>query len=107
MLMQQIAADQAQLAELAGAYAARQITMAEWLAGRGPIERRIEERSTEFRAGEPHREGETRVRRPRRRAAGGLQRAIIASVPDHVVIKPGTPGSHTFDPSRVKAVWQI
>jgi DNA invertase Pin-like site-specific DNA recombinase len=114
VLMEQIAADQAQLAELAGAYAAKQITMPEWLAARGPIERRIEERSAEF-ATVSRKETVNREyvgRGGALREDWGLlfldqQRAIIASVLDHIVVEPAARGSHRFDPDKIKPVWKV
>jgi site-specific DNA recombinase len=114
VLMEQIAADQAQLTELATAYAARQITMSEWLAARGPIEQRIEAGSAEF-ANVSRRETVNRDyvgRGGALREDWGLlsidqQRAIIASVLDHIVVEPAARGAHAFDPSKIKPVWKV
>lgn len=121
-LMEQIAADQDQLTELAGAYAARQISMAEWLAARGPIERRIEDASAQFAAASSRqtiaseymgRRGALREDWSRQSDDGtpvlsiDTKRAIIASVLDHIVVEPAARGSKAFDASKIKPVWKV
>jgi site-specific DNA recombinase len=113
VLMAQIAEDQAQLTELAGAYAAKRITMAEWLAARGPIERRIEEASTAFAAASRERTSSEYVGRGGAlREDWGLlsidrRRAVIAGVLDHIVDEPAERGSKLFDATKIKPVWKL
>lgn len=108
-----LAADRAQLDELAGLYAERQIAAREWMAARRPIEDRIAD--TERRLG----------RLTRSDALTGLvghgaelrtqweslnltrQAAIVAAVIDHIVIGPGKPGARGLDPARVQPVWKL
>lgn len=112
-LAEAIAADRAQLDELAELYAAKAIPAREWLAARNPIEERI-------------RDAERRLSRATRSdALAGLvgdgeqlrsqwselpltrRHAIVAAVVDHVVIGPGTAGARSLDPSRVDPVWRL
>jgi len=107
-----IAQDHAQLEELAAVYAAKQITMREWLAARKAIEARIEQAQRRL------------ARTTRTDALVGLpgtgarlsgswselnltrQAAIVAAVMDRAVILPGT-GARGFDPDRVKPIWRV
>jgi hypothetical protein len=98
--------------ELAQAYGTQEITLAEWLAARRPIERRL-----------------TAARRKLARISGNAligehvgqgaslrerwsqlnltrQQAIVAAVVDHLVIGPGQRGLNRFDPTRVTPVWR-
>ena len=98
--------------ELAQAYGTQEITLAEWLAARRPIERRL-----------------TTARRKLARISGNAllgehvgqgaslrekwsqlnltrQQAIVAAVVDHLVIGPGRRGLNRFDPTRVTPVWR-
>ena len=111
-LQQAADADSAQLEELAQLYAAREITAAEWLLARKPIESRL-----------------TAARRQLANARGysaltsyvgnaGLlrrqwptlnldrQRATVQAVVDHVVIKPATRKTNRLDPARVEPIWR-
>ena len=113
-LMAAIAEDQAQLTELAAAYAAKQITMAEWLAARGPIERRIEESSAEFAAVSRQDRAFTEyvgrggaLREDWSLLSIDQQRAIVASVLDHIVVEAAGTQRRTFDPSKIKPVWKV
>lgn len=112
-LSAELADDRDRLAELAGAYADKAITMREWLEARKSIEARITA-------------SEKRVARATRSdALAGLpgngavlrgswdglnltrQAAIVAAVLDHAVIAPGTPGAQSLDPARVQPVWLL
>jgi DNA invertase Pin-like site-specific DNA recombinase len=111
-LSEQLAADRAQLDELAALFAERAITSREWLAARRPIEERIE--TIQRRIG----------RLTRTDILGGLvgngqdlrrrwddlnltrQAAIVAAVLHHAVIGPG-PRGRGFDPNRVQPVWRL
>ena len=108
-----VAQDSAQLEELAEAYAAKQITMREWMTARNPIQDRI-------------RDGQRRLDRITRTdsLAGFVgngdalraqwselnltrQNAIVRAVLDHVVIAPTDVRGGSFNPERVDLVWRI
>ncbi len=112
-MAEQIAADRAQLDELAQLYAAKAIPAREWLAARNPIEERINA-------------AERRLARAARSdaltglvgngeglrgqwAELGLDRrhVIVAAVLDHAVIGPGVSGARALDPARVEPVWRL
>lgn len=112
-LADEIAADRAQLDELAELYAAKAIPAREWLAARNPIEARIND-------------AEARLSRATRSdalvglvgngeglrgqwAELGLDRrhAIVVAVLDHAVIGPGVSGARSMDPGRVEPVWRL
>ena len=108
-----IAADRAQLDELAGLYAARDIGVREWMAARRPIEDRIADadkrlgRLTQSSAlvglvgnGRALRSTWDELNLTR-------QHAIIAAVLDHVTIAPGTLGARQLDPNRVDPAWRL
>jgi hypothetical protein len=108
-----LSGDREQLDELAAAYAAKDITMREWLGARKPIEARIAD-------------AERRLARATHSDAlrglvghgdelshqwSGLnldrQHAIVRAVLDHAVIGPGVSGARGLDPARVKPVWRL
>lgn len=112
-MAERLSTDKAQLDELATVYAARAITMREWMAARKPIEARISD-------------AERRLSRATRAdAIHGLvgngdalraqwaslnldrQHAIVAAILDRAVIAAGTPGARSLDPARVQAVWRL
>jgi site-specific DNA recombinase len=108
-----LAADRAQLEELATAYGDRLVTFAEYLAARKPIEARIEAAK-----GRLARLTRTEAITPYVGKAGALreawadlpltrQRAIVASVLDRVTIRPAVPGRNRFDPERLDPVWRV
>ena len=107
------AAAKVRLDDLAGLFAADQITMREWLVARGPIEARIGD-------------AERRLARASRADAlqglvgngdalraqwSGLnlarQHAIVFAILDHARIGPGVLGARTLDPDRVQPVWRL
>ena len=108
-----LAADRAQLEELAAAYGEKLITFPEYLAARKPIEARIEAgtralaRLTRTEAITPYvgQAGALRV------AWADLpltrQRAIVASILDRVVVGRAVPGRNRFDPDRLEPVWRV
>jgi site-specific DNA recombinase len=105
--------DQAQLEQLATAWADRQITFGEYLAARKPIERRIEAarrrltRSTRSAAIGPY-IGESAALRERWPDLPlPRQQAIVSTLVDRAVIGPAVRGRTTFDPSRVSTVWRL
>jgi DNA invertase Pin-like site-specific DNA recombinase len=108
-----LAADRAQLEELATAYGERQITFAEYLAARKPIEARIEagqrtvSRLTRTSAIESHVGNADELRRLWRDLPLTRQRAIVAALLDRAVIRPAVRGRSTFDPERIEPVWRF
>ncbi len=112
-LSESIAADTAQLDELAALYAARAITAPEWLAARKPIDARL----TANRRRQAHQAGSTVIaghvgngstlRQEWPRMTLGRQAAIVRAVIDHITINPGTMGVRTIDPARVEVHWRL
>lgn len=104
---------EAQLQELATAYAAREIGMAEWRTARVPIEqRRTHARKQLAKA--------TRTtvldgyvgNAARLRAEWGAldltrQHAIVAALVDHVTVASGRRGYNRFDESRLRPFWRL
>ena len=111
-LAEAIAADRAQLDELAGLYAQRQIAVREWMTARRPIEDRIV--GTERRlARMTHSDALTglvgngnALRAQWDELNLSRQHAIIAAVLDHAVIAP-VPRGGRFDPRRVDPIWRL
>jgi hypothetical protein len=107
-----IAQDEAQLAELAGAYTDRAITMAEWLAARRSIEERItaaRQRVKERTKAKPVIEAVSDVTRLANEWSGlPVQRrlAIISAVIDRIVVNPARPGAGAFEPERLDVTWR-
>jgi site-specific DNA recombinase len=108
------ALDQAQdqLEELSLAYAARDITMREWLSAKKPITGRLETAQRQLakitRTDALHGlvgNGDT-LSRSWKGLDLSQQVAIIQALVDHAVIGPGTPGARSLDPSRVSVVWR-
>jgi site-specific DNA recombinase len=112
-LSESIAADTAQLDELAALYAARQITAPEWLAAR----KTIEARRTANRRRQAHNAGSTvlaghvgnatALRRQWPDLNLSRQAAIVRAVIDHIAIHPATPGIQHLDPARVDVRWRL
>jgi hypothetical protein len=112
-LQAEVDAEQALLEELAGAYAARQIALSEWLTARAPIEQRLTAARRKLA-----RVSRTSVLDGFVGDGAGLrarwsslsltrQRAIVAAVLDHVVVGSGRPGYNRFDPARLRPVWRV
>lgn len=107
---EQLEADQAQLLELAEAYGEKQLTLAQMLAAKRPIERRITEarkqlsRSTRSRVLDPYLGHGAQARADWASLSFDQQHAMIAAVLDHVVVGPGRPGYNRFDESRLTPV---
>lgn len=103
----------AHLSELAQAYGERTISLNEWLAARGPIERRLSTAKRQLaRLGrvsvvEGHVGHASALRKLWPDLPLTRQRAIIAAVLDHLVIGPGRRGYNRFDETRVAAVWRV
>lgn len=109
-LREQIAADTARLEELAGMYAAREISAREWKAARDPIEARRQQAERELArlTGGSVLDGYVGNSELLRERWASLnldrQRAIVAAVLDHAIIGPGRPGA--FDLNRVDPQWK-
>lgn len=103
---------EAKLAELAEMWAAGEITRAEWVTARKPLEARLEaakrtlsrKRGTTALAAFSGRPGALRMEWDA--LSFDRQRAIIAAVVDRVNIGLVMRGRNTFDPSRVEVVWR-
>ena len=108
-----IAQDREQLDELAAAYAAKQISMREWLAARKPIEERITDaerrlaRATNTEALHGLVGQGDALRRQWADLNLSRQHAIVAAVLDHAVIHPGSRGAVALDPERVVPIWKL
>lgn len=108
-----LAADRAQLEELASAYGEKLITFPEYLAARKPIEARIEAAKRALA-----RLNRTEAVTSYVGTAGALrgawadlpltrQRAIVAAILDRVVVTPAARGRNRFDPDRLEPVWRV
>jgi DNA invertase Pin-like site-specific DNA recombinase len=108
-----LAADRLQLEELATAYGERQITFAEYLAARKPIEARIEagqrtvSRLTRTTAIENHVGNADELRRLWKDLPLTRQRAIVEALLDRAIVRPAVRGRTTFDPDRIDPVWRF
>jgi DNA invertase Pin-like site-specific DNA recombinase len=108
-----LAADEAQLEDLARVFADKQIGMREWLAARTPIEARIKDAQRKLAASTDSDviAGWIGNGEQLRNQWAGLnldrQHAIVAAVLDHAVIGPGVRGARTLDPDRVSPVWRV
>lgn len=112
-LQAEIERSQADLDELALAYGARKITLREWLMARTPIEERQSEatRRMGHLTGSAALEGYVGNAEHLRAQWADLtpyrQRAIIASLVNHLTINPGIRGRTRFDPSRIEVTWRV
>ncbi len=104
--------DQQRLTELASAYAARGITMVEWMTARKPIEERIATAQKQLaqsrtRSLIPVENGES-IRRRWGQLDLGRKRAVISSLLDHAIVHPVQfKGRREFDPTRIEPVWLV
>ncbi|GAB3992344.1 recombinase family protein [Nocardioides marmoraquaticus] len=103
---------QEQIEELSHAYAARDITMREWMTARRPIQDRLEALQRQMAAA-THTSalsGLTGNGHALRESWSGLnlsrQHSIMGAVIDHAVISPGLRGATTVDPGRVRVMWR-
>jgi site-specific DNA recombinase len=112
-LSAQLEADLAQLVQLADAYGNVQITFAEYLAARKPIEARLEAGKRAIARGShliPVADyvGDSSALRAR---WGTLplsrQRAIVAALLDRATVAPAVRGRNTFDPERITPTWRV
>lgn len=103
---------EAKLAELAEMWADGEITKAEWMTARKPLEARLEaaRRAMSRRRGTTALDGFSGFPGALRAEWEGLrrerQRAILDAVVDRVNIGRVKRGRNTFDPSRVEVVWR-
>jgi site-specific DNA recombinase len=108
----EIEAAQAQLDELAGMWANREISRQEWLAARGPIEQRqtlARKRLAALNRTTTLADHVGNAKALRERWSGlslTRQESIVAAVLDHLVVGPGRPGYNKFDESRLTPVWR-
>lgn len=108
-----LAADKAQLEELATAWGEKQITFPEYLAARKPIEARIEAakgrlaRLTQTEAITPYVGNAGTLRAAWADLPLTRQRAIVASVLDRITVRPAVRGRNRFDPDRLEPVWRV
>jgi len=113
-LLSSLRADEAQLEELARAYARKQISLSEWLIARKEIEGRL--------AAQRDRLQRTDHQRTLRAVAGqgnalrrrwpelnlDQRRAVIDTLVDRLVVHPAQRHRRTrFDPDRVEPVWKV
>ncbi len=112
-LSEQIAADTAQLEELAGLWASKAITAPEWIAARDPIEARRAQtrRQVTRRSGSTVLAGLVGNGQELRGAWDSLnltrQAAIVKAIIDHVLMGPGTRGARRLDPARFQIIWRL
>jgi hypothetical protein len=111
-LLDQLAADQALLEELATACGNREITLAELRAARTPIEQRMTvNRKKLNRLNRDTTLDDYAGKGEELRASWdsfdlSKQHTIVASVLDHVTVGPGRRGYNRFDESRLSPVWR-
>jgi DNA invertase Pin-like site-specific DNA recombinase len=104
---------QAQLDELAGMWAAGEITRGEWLKARPPIEKRQTTAKKRLAALNrttallPFLADAARVREQWQAMTLTRQQQIVAALLDHVVVGPAVRGRNRFDHSRLAAVWRV
>jgi site-specific DNA recombinase len=103
---------QAQLDELATAYAQQLISLQEWLTVRNEIEQRLQAARKKLAtlnrvsALDGYLGGASELRQEWETMPLSRQAAIIAAVLDHAVIAPAIRGRNTLDPSRITFVWR-
>jgi site-specific DNA recombinase len=103
---------QAQLDELAAAYAQQLIGLQEWLTARNGIEQRLQAARkklatlNQVTALDGYLGSASELREEWESMPLSRQAAIIAAVLDHAVIDPATRGRNSFDPARVNFVWR-
>lgn len=114
-LTTEVADTTAQLDELTEAYAARQVTMREWLKAKKPIEERLDASKRRLarlnsNSGLMEYIGQgVQLRQAWTSTEMTLQKqaAIVGTILDRVVIQPATRKSNRMDPARVQPVWSL
>jgi site-specific DNA recombinase len=113
-LSEDIASDEAQLQELSGLWAAKDITTSEWSVARKHIESRLQanRRRQSALTGttvlDGHIGNATALRSQWASLNLNRQRAIVKAVLDHAIIHPATQrGRRSLDPSRVEPRWRL
>lgn len=112
-LSSELQADQTQLLELAGLWAAKTISSAEWKAAREPIEARIyaTERQLSSVMGTQTLDGlvghGTELRERWNSLNLNRQAAVVAAVLDFATIRAGAAGTRSFDPNRIVPTWRF
>jgi DNA invertase Pin-like site-specific DNA recombinase len=108
-----VEAIEAQLAELAQLWAAKEITRTEWLAARAPLQGDLQREREAVRQDERQ---QARLRALDGYEGGALRaawntmdlsrrRAILRALMSAVVVGPAVPGRNRFDPNRVSVRW--
>jgi hypothetical protein len=103
---------QAQLDELATAYADQQIGLQEWLTARGKIEQRQQTARkklatlNQITALDGYLGNASELRQEWPSMPLSRQAAIIGATLDHALVGPATPGRNTIDLSRISFVWR-
>ena len=112
-LREEVERDQAQLAELAEAYADRALSMPEWKVARDRIEERLsaaKKRLSTVTGATPITDfvGHAGALREQWKDLPlSRQRAIVAAVLDFVTVGPALKGRTSFDPDRVVPTWRL
>jgi hypothetical protein len=113
-LMDELQSDQAQKRELAGMWARKEISSADWKEARDPIEARLynTERQLSHISGTNTLEGLAGRGGELRASWESLnltrQAAIVAAVMDHATITAGSGGGRReVDPSRILPTWRL
>ncbi|CAN5562236.1 recombinase family protein [soil metagenome] len=112
-LIHELDSDQLQMRELAGMWAAKEISSADWKAAREPIESRIHgiERQLSQISGTQTLDGIVGNGDVLRHSWGTLnltrQAAIVAAVLDFATITAGGPGARSMDPNRIIPTWRL
>ncbi len=113
LIAEGLAADRAQLEELAGMYAAKAITATEWLTARQAIEDRVRVAERDLATATDTTVISDVIGRGAELKAAwpelGLDRqvAIVRAVVDHVVVEPVTKRDIKVDPARITPVWRL
>jgi DNA invertase Pin-like site-specific DNA recombinase len=106
-------ADHSQMRELAGMWAAKEISSAEWKSAREPIEVRIRDAERQLAqvtgnsALDGYLGGGGTLRDDWRGLNLTRQAAIVAAVLDFATIEPGQPGRRELDPNRITPTWRL
>lgn len=107
-----LAADEAQLEDLAREYGDNWIRLKEWLAARDVIDARMEatrkrlSRLSQTAAIDPYVGQASALRAEWSEMPLNRQRAIASALLDRAIVHPAVPGRTTFDPARIGPVWR-